>query len=423
MINRYPYTDLHELNLDFLLSKIKELSEKMDLFIPLNTIEFKGQWDITQAYSQWNVVTDNNLGYIALKPVPEGIQLNNTEYWALIFDYNSILNPFKTKNIICIGDSYANTGKWADTLVNIMGLDADQYHINYLGGTGFVADIGGGTNGFLRLLTESAQVIIKKEEITDIIVAGGYNDNIHFPDSSGVSAIRNQIAAFKTYANDTFPNAKIHVGFIAYNRYPIGGVPIDDLLFTQYAYKGACLDNNIDYLEGAQYALTFGVGNLMNGDGVHPNTTGGGFIAEYLLSSMQGHNPIINTPGTGDTITVSDPDGDYNDTTTTLYTTFSNNIVNFKCEGDNVTGSKVISQSYKRHLFGKASIPNRFYCNEDHVVWAEDLIVIDGSKRVVDFEIHLYQNELLIYGIVPGSGTISTYNIPKFEFNLDLYAK
>lgn len=30
MINRYPYTDLHELNLDWILSKVKELEERLD---------------------------------------------------------------------------------------------------------------------------------------------------------------------------------------------------------------------------------------------------------------------------------------------------------------------------------------------------------------------------------------------------------
>lgn len=49
------------------------------------------QWDITLKYEPLTVVTDNGASYVSRRYVPEGIQLNDTDYWILWADYNAQL--------------------------------------------------------------------------------------------------------------------------------------------------------------------------------------------------------------------------------------------------------------------------------------------------------------------------------------------
>ena len=52
------------------------------------------QWDITLKYEPLTVVTDNGASYVSRRYVPEGIQLDNTDYWILWADYNAQLQHY-----------------------------------------------------------------------------------------------------------------------------------------------------------------------------------------------------------------------------------------------------------------------------------------------------------------------------------------
>ena len=91
-INKYNYTDFHELNLDWIISDLRTLAETLENFISLNTIKYANpiQWNITTQYETNTVVIDANDGtaYLSVKPVPSGVALTNTDYWTPIFTLN-----------------------------------------------------------------------------------------------------------------------------------------------------------------------------------------------------------------------------------------------------------------------------------------------------------------------------------------------
>ena len=90
LFDQFPYTNFHELNLDWLLKLIKELNNKVENFVSLNTIKYADpiQWNITTQYEANTVVVDPQTGvaYISSKPVPAGVSISDTGYWSVIFD-------------------------------------------------------------------------------------------------------------------------------------------------------------------------------------------------------------------------------------------------------------------------------------------------------------------------------------------------
>ena len=104
-IAKYPYTDFHELNLDYLLQVIKSVETTLRDFVSLNAIKYADpiQWNITRQYEKNTVVIDPLTGtaYISVAPVPIGAALTRTEYWTVVFD----LEQFVTK----ASENFANT--------------------------------------------------------------------------------------------------------------------------------------------------------------------------------------------------------------------------------------------------------------------------------------------------------------------------
>ena len=104
-LNKYPYTDFHELNLDYILEVMKTVETTLTDFVSLNAIKYADpiQWSITRQYEKNTVVIDPLTGtaYISVAPVPIGAALTRTEYWTVVFD----LEQFVTK----ASENFANT--------------------------------------------------------------------------------------------------------------------------------------------------------------------------------------------------------------------------------------------------------------------------------------------------------------------------
>ena len=83
-INQFPYSDFHELNLDWIIREVKRLTQEMETFQAVNKVIFKGEWNISNNYKAWDIVFNDNLSYIASQPVPAGIDISNVGYWILI---------------------------------------------------------------------------------------------------------------------------------------------------------------------------------------------------------------------------------------------------------------------------------------------------------------------------------------------------
>ena len=89
-LNGYPYTDFHEMNLDFLLKSMEALKQAFSDFTASNSLIFAEPllFDITKSYAKNTIVLDpDGNAYISLQNVPSGVQLSDADYWLMVFNF------------------------------------------------------------------------------------------------------------------------------------------------------------------------------------------------------------------------------------------------------------------------------------------------------------------------------------------------
>lgn len=337
--DKYPYTDFHELNLDWILNKVKETDKKVDDFTVFNTLTWAGEWDASKSYVKWSIVQDQDgNGYLSVQPVPKNVPLTDENYWQQVAKYQALYAAFdqrithaqnsadsadrnaaqavsdaetasdlaktlsddrlQNQICICIGDSYgvnqlpdgsATTG-WPVYLNQYAGFKKFYNYCN--NGSGFCSS-GASTPSFTTMLQTQAGKMSQAERdaVTLIVVAGGANDYGH-PFDDFVSAIHGLV----NYANSTFKRAQVYIGSIG------SGVPGKITASTSSTHwVNAATYTNIKntkvFINGA--ASTSGahvmgdiwkwatINNLWT-DFLHPTTYGRSVIARQILHSLNG---------------------------------------------------------------------------------------------------------------------------------------
>lgn len=90
VFEEFPYTNFHELNLDWILKEMKELRSDFAEFVGGHVITYADpiQWDITRTYPAYCIVLDSaGNAYMSVQEVPGGIALTDTAYWMSIGNF------------------------------------------------------------------------------------------------------------------------------------------------------------------------------------------------------------------------------------------------------------------------------------------------------------------------------------------------
>lgn len=265
--SNFPYTDFHDLNLDWLLRTVKDLDTKWDDY-----------------YTQWNKWQTDVQNYI-----------DNLDYTAAIDNYldalkasgelSNIIDTWLTEyGIITISDSYGEgytpdgmVKPWCDILHEQYFSDASFYVNKSKGGSGF-----GANTHFSELLSQAIATLTdkQKKQVKYVVVAGGWNDQ-SIAYSTVSSGINDTIALMSQ-----LPNATLYIGWIAT---PIIG-------FTTVAKVKAYNEiktfyethwGKFKFLSGADSALRWS--GVLASDNIHPNATGQYSIADMIYKAMGGY--------------------------------------------------------------------------------------------------------------------------------------
>ena len=126
-LNQFPYSDFHEMNLDWIIRRVKELAMEMQSFTVVNKIAYADpiEWNITTQYPAFNIVYDVDSArlMISKQPVPAGVSINNTDYWTLVSPFK-IDDAFSTTSINPVTNRTV-TAKFNDVDSDIHDLNED----------------------------------------------------------------------------------------------------------------------------------------------------------------------------------------------------------------------------------------------------------------------------------------------------------
>lgn len=374
LFENFPYTNFHELNLDWVIQKIKEFNSKLNTAMAAKiTVADPIQWDISKQYEQFTVVVDNNRAYLSIAPVPYGVSITDTDYWQEIFDLDQMFQDLKSAMSInddggsltssanrsvndlvwlndtlhvvtapiTLGDTYSSANvqeisieAWVKALVsglstNLSALTAqtkrsrkaviligDSYSIDTEMWTGWihafsneygsvitVYDMGSGGSGFKQgnddipnfntVLTQGLATMTaeQKNNVTDIIVVGGYNDVSR---NATLSELKTLMSEFKNTALTACPYAKVSVGFCGVHYSSDSVMTRCRVMNGTYAeaaqHSGISVINNIILTLLNKSLLYTDAGNANRN--FHPNTDGNKQLAmriyNYIMTGSIG---------------------------------------------------------------------------------------------------------------------------------------
>lgn len=327
VFEHFPYVNFHEMNLDWILTKIKELfskNEELENEIDANTDDIN---DI-----------DSRVDYI----------------------YSILPSVLPTQNIrryICIGDSICegynpdgNVDGWATVMKTAMNASNNDFYINYKGGAGFYGNTSG--KNFQDLLQDLESTVEEPNTITDIIVAGGYNDINKNPQPSEAT-YRNLVNTFCDYALAHYPNAIVHFYWLAKDKALAFYASQSTLLY----YLSTIKKKNFRLHTETSAAMS-GISNFSS-DGIHVNQTAENNIASTIMTGhFQDRRQIFPvadsnfTASTFPSITTQ-----IQDEITTIYIGAANIVINttdtpsFICDG--------------AHVYKIASMPSGYWIGND----------------------------------------------------------
>lgn len=226
------------------------------------------------------------------------------------------------KKFVLIGDSYlegytpdGTVNSWGYYFKQYLGLNNSQVTTSYQGGASFA-----GSNPFSTLVSN----LQTDEDVTDVIVGGGYNDR-----TFNRTQILTGMTTFKNACNQRFPNAKIYVAMI-------GWTSASDQLYNLYAtannYQNDASKIGMGFMSGTQYSL-HDYFSMFSSDGIHPNQTGQETIAKNLVNAYLNGNATVFHFYKTSTFTPSGSCTGMNSGSSSIASQINNGLVTFSCQG------------------------------------------------------------------------------------------
>lgn len=123
--HKAPYTNFHDLNIDWIIEVLNEFNTKLTNFVSLATIKYANpiQWVITSQYEANTVVVDSHgNAYLSVQPVPSGVSLDRVEFWTKIGNFDELWADVK-KAITPNDEGHSSTATAARAVNDLVWVD------------------------------------------------------------------------------------------------------------------------------------------------------------------------------------------------------------------------------------------------------------------------------------------------------------
>lgn len=378
-------------------------------------------WLAGVPYEPLTIVTVLGNSYTSKKAVPSGIGAPNTapEYWINTSNYSAQIDEYRqiteavadevdavkeflvgVRNVVCVSDSYGRVAHpWAGYLADMLPPGSTVFNAS-MSGYGFAPS--GYTAPFLRLITpgETAQSVPADYDltaVTDIIVAGGFNDR-----HTNIATIKSAISTFVQYAKEHYPNARLFLMGVGWALDPTLNAELLGGRYLQAYQEGA---PGIVYVAGSDQIMHhpgYFIGEQASGftQYVHPSDEGSLEIAKCAYAALNGQSyhvtrwniayeltPKEGVEFSGNPDFVISQDGDY-----------------MKIVKDSVLNIDIETQNARSLEIG--SFPINPICGFNAEFYANGFVLYDDSNIYVPLHFMIDGGKLYFKSPINGAGTI-----------------
>lgn len=312
LFNKFPYTNFHEVNTDWIINEIKRLVTEWE----------ENHGEITEYYKKFDELKEYvNTKFIEMniteevkKQVTELVESGQLDEIISSVVGDSVFERVNKPLVMILGDSYGTgynsetpTNNWATKLANSMKSLGYEVISKSVGGYGFVSQ---SNKTFTSLLSEviDSMTTKQKEKVELVIVGGSYNDR--------GKSIREGVNSFLNLLNTSCKNCKkvvaVPMGWV-WEGHTTGvhaSTKLTDIKSINTVWMTTCAEVGMSVIPA--YKGMWAVDSFSS-DGVHPSDKGQTRIAQIIAGSLYGEQSV-NVNKLKETVTVKKLTSDENGT-------------------------------------------------------------------------------------------------------------
>lgn len=255
MFREYPYLNLQDLNLDYILRKIREMQTELNNFVVTNAIKYADpiDWNITTQYEKNTVVIDANSGiaYLSVQPVPSGVAITNTNYWTVVFDLSMFIDK-NAKNLTDHVEGQTNTATFNSAVGDWLIWYDELYKVTNVINAGDAYVVG---SNIERLTVEdviktiNTEIVNIENDILNITNDIGDLDNLTTTDKTSVVNAINELGTDISNIEGNIDTLEADLENETINRIQLPRTLKGNLVIDHFRVRS----NNGAYLQGACY--------------------------------------------------------------------------------------------------------------------------------------------------------------------------
>ena len=266
MFEKLPYTNFHDLNLDWIIKTLKNIENSLDNF------EETSQSAIASINSAVSSGTQTIQALTA-----SGTQTIQAQTASGVAHINSIIANFSVHHrMVLLADSYggrvnANGKTIANLVQGTMNIPDEDFYSSYVPGAAFAHQTT--THKFITQLENCT--ISDKDSVTEIVIVCGANDANYYSADTMAAVLE-----FYNYAKANYRIAKVIIVGLGLTFTPLG-ISIKER--ARNAFR-ASTQYGVIYAQGSEYVLMNDY--LLESDRVHPNLYGVPICAQAVCNAI-----------------------------------------------------------------------------------------------------------------------------------------